>query len=122
MPMIHFLTVAEKDSTKTFFSSESYINWKKMPFKDLKLVFLSLDTPCQGIDPMPNTLRLQVIENRLDKTEIKELKLIQEWFWDDSRQKLSIRFVAVAPIKFVLNEAGEFLYRQPLFYRRTDTD
>ncbi|MBL7813462.1 MAG: hypothetical protein JNL70_00555 [Saprospiraceae bacterium] len=65
---------------------------------------------------------MKVIENRLEKSEIKELRLVQEWYWDNRKQKLRVRFIAVAPIKFVHNEAGEFLYRQPLFYRRTDKD
>ncbi|MBL7813463.1 MAG: hypothetical protein JNL70_00560 [Saprospiraceae bacterium] len=52
MPMVHFLTVAEKDSTKTFFSSDSHVDMKKMSFKDLRLVFFSVDTSnCQGIEP-----------------------------------------------------------------------
>jgi hypothetical protein len=119
MPMIHFLNVAEKDSTKTFFNAESITNMKKIPFKDLSLIFLRLDTLTADISGLHGG---GVIENRLNKSEINRLRLVQEWFWDDRKHALSIRLVAVTPIKEITNEADEFLYYKPLFHRRLDTN
>ncbi len=119
MPMIHFLNIAEKDSTKIFYSNESAMNMKKIPFKDLSLIFLRMDTLTADISGLQGG---GIFENRLDKSKIQRLRLVQEWFWDDRKQTLSIRLVAAGPIQEVTNEADEFLYYKPLFYRRLDKD
>jgi hypothetical protein len=116
-PMIHLLNIAEKDTKKTFFSSESSTDMRKLPFNELGRVFFWRDTIYE-IDGISS----KVIENHVEKSEIKNLRLIQEWFWDERKQKLRIHFVAAAPMKEITDEAGQFLYWKPLFYRRVDTD
>jgi hypothetical protein len=46
--------------------------------------------------------------------------MIQNWYWDDKKKMLEIYLSAKSILKDVKNEAGEFLYKRPLFYRRTD--
>ena len=118
-PIIHLLNIAEKDTKKTFFSSESSTDMRKLPFNELGLVFFWRDTVYKSDGFVASS---KIVENHVEKSEIKNLRLIQEWFWDERKQKLSIHFVAVAPMKEVTDEAGQFLYWKPLFYRRVDTD
>jgi Gliding motility associated protein GldN len=53
-------------------------------------------------------------------TDAKALRILQNWYWDDKKQQIEIWLSAVAPLIEVKDEAGEFLYKYPLFYRRTD--
>jgi hypothetical protein len=53
-------------------------------------------------------------------TDIKELRILQNWYWDYKKQQIEIWLSAVGPLIDMKNEAGEFLYKMPLFYRRTD--
>jgi Gliding motility associated protein GldN len=53
-------------------------------------------------------------------TDIKELRILQNWYWDNKKQQIEIWLSAVGPLIDMKNEAGEFLYKMPLFYRRTD--
>ena len=118
MPMLHFLNAAEKDANKVFFSGESFFDMEKIPHEYLNLLFQTRRDTTSDITGFKDLL---VLETPFDKTAIKNLRLVQEWFWDERKQKLRIRFVAAAPMQDVNNDAGEFMYMQPLFYRRTDT-
>jgi hypothetical protein len=63
-------------------------------------------------------VKIVVLETKINA--FQRLKLIQNWYWNDKRQRLEIYLLATAPLKDLRNEVGEFLYRKPLFYRRTD--
>jgi hypothetical protein len=58
--------------------------------------------------------------NGIKVTDVKELRILQNWYWDDKKQQIEIWLSAVGPLVDMKNEAGEFLYKYPLFYRRTD--
>jgi Gliding motility associated protein GldN len=58
--------------------------------------------------------------NGIKVTDVKELRILQNWYWDDEKHQLEIWLSAVGPLVDMKNEAGEFLYKYPLFYRRTD--
>ena len=58
--------------------------------------------------------------NGIKVTDIKELRILQNWYWDDKKQQIEIWLSAVSPLINVKDEAGDFLYKYPLFYRRTD--
>jgi hypothetical protein len=51
---------------------------------------------------------------------IYRLKIIQDWYWDEKLNNICVRLFAVAPMKKIYNEAGEFLFDMPLFYRLND--
>jgi hypothetical protein len=118
MPMLHFLNAAEKDSNKFFFSGESFFGMQKISYANINLLFQTRRDTISDISGFYGS----ILETPFDKSAIKNLRLVQEWFWDERKQKLSIRFVAVAPMKDITNEAGEHMYWQPLFYRRVDTN
>jgi hypothetical protein len=45
------------------------------------------------------------------------LRLVHNWFWDDKKKQISIRLERVAPVTRVNDDAGNYLYRRPYFYR-----
>jgi hypothetical protein len=51
---------------------------------------------------------------------IYKLRIIQDWYWDEKLKNICVRLFAIAPMKKVYNEAGEFLFDIPLFYRLND--
>jgi hypothetical protein len=51
--------------------------------------------------------------------DITKLRLVQTWYWDAQRNGLSICLDAVAPMRDFKDDAGDFRYSAPLFYRRT---
>jgi Gliding motility associated protein GldN len=103
-----------------FYRPDSLPLWVKYTFAETQKLFIRRDTACSGIDPDPNQTKLTIINSDIYPTDIVGLRLIQNWYWDDKKKRLEIYLVATAPLKNVNNEAGEFLFRQALFYRRTD--
>ena len=51
---------------------------------------------------------------------IKELRIVQNWYWNNKKKQLEIELTAVGPLMDIRSDAGEFLYKIPIFYRRTD--
>jgi hypothetical protein len=58
--------------------------------------------------------------NDIKVTDFKELRILQNWYWDDKNQQIEIWLSAVGPLIDMKNEIGEFLFKVPIFYRRTD--
>ena len=71
----------------------------------------------------PSTDEEQTIvkSNNLLEEEIKELRLIQNWYWNDKKKKLSIHLKAVAPMRDIFGDDGFFRYKKPLFFRFTQS-
>jgi hypothetical protein len=103
-----------------FYRPDSLPLWVKYTFAETQKLFIRRDTACSGIDPDPNQTKLTIINSDIHSTDIVGLRLIQNWYWDDRKKRLEIYLVATAPLKNINNEAGEFLFKMPIFYRRTD--
>jgi hypothetical protein len=51
---------------------------------------------------------------------IYKLRIIQDWYWDEKLKNICVRLFAVAPMKKIYNDADEFIFDLPLFYRLND--
>jgi len=71
-------------------------------------------------DPKTFKETKQAIENKVEGKNIKNLRLIQDWVWNDKTQSLSIRYVGFAPIINRLDEEGKFLNSGPMFVRKIE--
>lgn len=64
--------------------------------------------------------RIQVAHIPMNMDNIRELRLLQTWYWDERRHQLSICLDAVAPLQWIFDENGGFRYKKVLFYRRAE--
>jgi hypothetical protein len=58
------------------------------------------------------------VRNELNPDDVNELRLIQHWYWDERRGRLSITLEAVGLIIKVFDDFGEYRYSRLLCYRR----
>jgi hypothetical protein len=72
------------------------------------------------IEPTTYAVKVEVSVHEIKEADIKELRIVQNWYWDAKKEQLEIWLSAVGPLIDVKNETGEFLFKRPLFYRRTD--
>ncbi|MBL7817315.1 MAG: hypothetical protein JNL70_20075 [Saprospiraceae bacterium] len=61
-----------------------------------------------------------VLHNRLKEEDLPNLRIVQEWYWDNHKNELLVRLHSIAPMQNCTNEAGDFLYREAIFYRKND--
>ena len=69
-------------------------------------------------DPKSFTEIVNVVKNKLNPGDVKEIRIIQDWIWDHKKQQLLIRPMGFSPIINRYDEKGNFLYSGPMFYRR----
>ncbi len=118
-PIIHQIKAFEENAKVPFYKIESSNPTEKFSFAERTRTLSSIDTILQ-IDPVTYEQKIKIVVNKMEIKDIKRLRLVQNWYWNDKKKRLEIYLVATAPLKDVKNEIGEFLYRKPLFYRRTD--
>ncbi len=77
---------------------------------------------CFGTDTIvtfhPETYEEQVqIEYRNCIEQIEKIRFVQNWYYDERRNRLYARLVGVAPLAAIRDSEGEFRYYKPLFYQ-----
>lgn len=76
------------------------------------------DTVLHCFTEGPNGAGTSVVHYDLMR-HIRHLQLVQTWYWDERRHRLSICLDAVAPMQDVFDNEGNFRYSRPVYYRRT---
>jgi hypothetical protein len=69
-------------------------------------------------DPETYEEKIKAVQNELNPDDIDQLRLIQHWYWDERRGRLSITLEAVGLMIKVLDDFGEYRYSRLLCYRR----
>jgi hypothetical protein len=118
MPMLHFLELAKNNKQMRLYKGARQKK-EQLTFNEIQTIFCSTDTIIKT-NPITDKQTIVFKENKLDVNEINQVRLVQEWAWNDKRKTLSVRTLGIAPMKQVNNEAGEFLYIMSLFYQRFD--
>jgi gliding motility associated protien GldN len=120
-PEMPFFTVLMKgikqDTTIKAYKADNDKFWYKMSGKELDGILSSADTINQ-IDPTTYESRIRVVFNQINPDDIKRYRLKEDWYFDRQQSVLKVRILGIAPLKDVKNEAGEFMYEQPLFWIR----
>jgi Gliding motility associated protein GldN len=74
----------------------------------------------QSVDPTTYEMKTKIVYSQMNHDDISHLQLIQNWYWNDKKKRLEIWLYASAPLKNVRSSNGEYMFRIPYFYRRTD--
>jgi hypothetical protein len=57
------------------------------------------------------------IENRNCIAQIEKIRFVQNWYYDERRNRLYGRLVGIAPLAAIRDSDGVFRYYKPLFYQ-----
>lgn len=89
-----------------------------LTISDRSRLIADKDTVTDYLGPgEPDAEAVQVVSiNRL--AQVKSLRLVQTWYWDNERHQLSICLDAMAPMRHVLNEDGTLRFTTPLYYQK----
>ena len=68
------------------------------------------------MDPETYEITYSIVENELSAAEILKYRLKEVWFFDTRHSTMRVRILGVAPIRYVYDQAGSFLFEQPLFW------
>jgi len=71
-------------------------------------------------DPKTFAEKVSIVEAKMDGKTIKELRLIQDWVWNENTNSLSIRYVGFAPIIDRVDNDGNFINSGPMFIRKIE--
>ena len=120
-PEMPFFTVLmqgiQRDSAIKAYKADNDKFWYKMSSQELQSILSHADTIIQ-IDPTTYETKYKVVYNKINPEDIKRYRVKEDWYFDRQYSVLKVRILGIAPLKDVTNEAGEFLYEQPLFWIR----
>jgi len=77
---------------------------------------------CFGTDTIvtfhPETYEEQIsIEHRNCIEQIEKIRFVQNWYYDEHRNRLYARLTGIAPLAAIRDAEGELRYYKPLFYQ-----
>ncbi len=114
-PIEHQFQVLRTDMKKPFYSSES----EKPMSREERLNLMTGTDTIVTYDPETYEAYVTVVHNDLNIDYVSQLRLVQTWYWDERKHRLSICLDAVAPLMNITDNWGNLRYFRPLFYRRT---
>ena len=94
---------------------------EKMDAKHIKLLGSSVDSIIT-FDPKTFKEIIQVVKNDFKGKDIKNIRLMQDWVWDENTKQLSITYIGFKPIIDRVDANGNFLNSGPMFIRRMGWD
>lgn len=74
-----------------------------------------LDT-IRMVDPETQTETWVPVENEFNPDMIKKYRISEVWYFDKQASRMKVRVLGISPIRDVLNDAGEFLREEPMFW------
>ena len=67
-------------------------------------------------DPETYEEQIQVVRNEINPEDIKRFRLKEIWFFDEESSTMQVRILGIAPLRDISDDAGNFLYEQPMFW------
>lgn len=115
-PMAHQIEVLGHNMKTDF-----YDNWNEKPLTpDERALIVGRIDSIITIDPETAEEKMVIVRNEINIEAIQHFRLVQSWYWDEHRSRLSICLNAVAPMLDVYDREGNYRYTQPLYYRRSN--
>ena len=114
-PLTHLLQVMRSDFKTPFYD---YLNDQPLTPTERIQTFASTDTIIT-YDPetFVETVKVVTIDHNPD--DIRQLRLVQNWYWDEKHGRLSIHLEAVGIMQDSYDDWGNFRFSRVVFYRRS---
>lgn len=90
---------------------------QSMAAEEIKVLGASIDTIIT-FDPKDFKEIVHVVQNNVEGKDIKALRLMQDWVWDDEAKQLNICYVGFKLIISRYDHKGNFLNSGPMFTRK----
>ncbi|MFN0035071.1 MAG: hypothetical protein ACKVUS_08395 [Saprospiraceae bacterium] len=113
-PLAHSFRVFSTEMKTPFYD---VLNEKILSPDERRNLISKTDTVAT-FDPETYEEKVFTVQNDLDPLDVRQLMLIQTWYWDERRARLSICLDAVGPMIDIMSSEGNFRFSRPLFYRR----
>ena len=104
-----------KDSTIRAYKSDNDKFKYRLTGQDLQSIIYKIDT-IETIDPTTYETKYKVVPSVINPEDIKRYRIKEMWYFDKQQSVLKVRILGIAPLRDIKNEAGEFLFEQPLFW------
>ena len=104
-----------KDSTIRAYKSDNDKFKYRLSGQDLQNIISKPDT-ISRIDPITYETKQIIVYNVINPEDIKRYRVKEMWYFDKQQSVLKVRILGIAPLRDMKNEAGEFLFEQPLFW------
>jgi gliding motility associated protien GldN len=114
-PFITIVMDGVKDSTLRAYSIEDDKFHHRLSAREVMTLGSSIDT-IPYFDPNTFEQKYRVVENKMDAESVKRFRMKEVWFFDKEASVFKVRILGIAPLKDQTDEAGNFLYEQPLFW------
>lgn len=87
-----------------------------MSYKELMQNVEKADTQQMQRPNPPYDFFDTVIVKKLSTTDIKKIRIKEDWFFDKQRSMLEVRIIGICPVIDVFNDDGTFRGQKPLFW------
>lgn len=94
-------------------------DWKVIPLSERAKQISGTDTVIT-FDPETYEEKTSIVQHRLEGSEVMNLRLVQDWLWDERRQYPAFLLYAFAPLEPVRDKDGNLRYKRPIFWRKLD--
>ena len=68
------------------------------------------------IDPITYETTYELVPRELNPADIRRFRLQEIWFFDKESSTMKVRILGLAPLRDELDENGNFLFEEPLFW------
>jgi hypothetical protein len=93
------------------------VGYSPMSKVEMSAIVSDLDTIIV-FDPKTFEKTMHMEQKNFNQDAVKQIRFIQDWFWDNKTGKLYFRNLGFAPIIERYDEKGNFLSSGPVFYKR----
>ncbi len=90
--------------------------WNNMSTEAREQYFTKTDTVVT-FDPETYEEKLMIVHNDLTGQELMQLRLVEDWFWDERRRYPIFQLYAFAPMETVRDQDGNPRFNRPIFWR-----
>ena len=98
------------------FDVKDGLNWKTISLADRKAMVSKTDTVVT-FDPETYEEKTMVLQTNVTADDLMQLRLTEDWFWDDRKQYMTFRLYAFAPLLDRKDNEGNLRFKEPIFYR-----